>query len=263
MAVKRREKNKIAGAPSWMTTMGDMNNLLLCFFIILMGEDVVATQQEDFMLIMSSFKASVGVMEGGRSFTKGRLAELGHNMMSLPSSAKAKQMAMGAKKALEIFKVEVEAKKLRMREDERGLIITLASDAYFDPASARLKDETRDVLKKIGDIINEVPNFVRIEGHTDNRPVAPPGIKGGYETNWELSSARSVNVLRYLTEESAVNPRKLSAVAFGQQRPIEDNNTPEGRAYNRRVDIIILREKMVEESKDVRIPRPLPDEEWR
>jgi chemotaxis protein MotB len=119
------------------------------------------------------------------------------------------------------------------------------------------------VLRKVGAIVRSVSNFVRIEGHTDDRSIPPAGVRQGFETNWELSSARSVNVLRYLTEEEKLNPRQLSAVAFGQYRPIDDNNTPEGRAYNRRVEIVILKEKAVEESRSRDVQRPLPDEEWR
>lgn len=260
---KKKEKSKQAGAPPWMTTMGDMNNLLMCFFIVMMGEDVVKTQQEDIQLLLSAFKGNVGVMEGGKSISKGRLSEMGHNMMALPSSQREKQFARGHEKTLEILRPEVQSKMVRISEDERGLVITLASDAYFDPGSARLKEEIKPVLKKISYIVSKIPNFVRIEGHTDNRPAGPPGTRTGFETNWELSGARSINVLRYLSEEEAINAKQLSAVAFGHQRPIEDNNTPEGRAFNRRVDVVILRGKVFEEGKDKRVPRPLPDEEWR
>ncbi len=89
------------------------------------------------------------------------------------------------------------------------------------------------------------------------------GAKDGYSSNWELSSSRSINVLRYLDESENVIPQQLSAVAFGEYRPLESNNTPEGRAYNRRVDIVILREKGLVKSKSNKINRPLPDEEWR
>lgn len=261
MAVKKKKTEK-RGTPAWMTTMGDMNNLLLCFFIIMMG-DVSTVPQEEFQLMISSLKGSFGVMEGGSSLTKGKLVELGNNMLVLPSTQKGRAVASRIKRAVEAFKPEIEAKKVRLREDERGLIITLTSDAYFEPGNARLRENSKPVLKKVAAIIREIPNYVRIEGHTDNRPNAPPATDGGYETNWELSSARSVNVLRFLSEEENVDPKQLSAVAFGQHRPIDSNDTPEGRAYNRRVDIVILRDKAFEKSKKKGIDRPLPDEEWR
>ena len=258
----KRKKSSIKGAPAWLVTMGDMNNLLMCFFIVMMG-DVTVISEENFQMMVSSFKGSLGMMEGGSSLSKGKLMELGHNMTSLPSSEKARALSRSLRKALELFKPEIQSKYVRVREDERGLIITLSGDAYFDTGSARLKDEIKPVLKKVASIAKNIPNFMRIEGHTDDRRIPPAGIKEGYETNWDLSSMRSINVLRYLSEEEGIIPKRLSSVAFGEFRPIDDNNTPEGRAYNRRVDIVILRDRGPEESTSKEYSRPLPDEEWR
>ena len=258
---KKRKKGAPAGPPAWMVTMGDMNNLLMCFFIILMGEETVATA-EDFKMIINSFRGNIGFMDGGSSISKGKLAEMGHNMMSLPSSSKNKALGKKMAKAQEAFKAEVQAKYISIREDERGLIISLASDFFFDPGSAALREEMFPVLAKVGNILRNVPNFVRIEGHTDNRAVSATMARDGFKTNWYLSSARSLAVLQHLTEEESVESRQVSSAAFGEFRPIEDNNTPEGRAYNRRVDIVILKERFLEETKDKRVNRPLPDEEW-
>lgn len=259
---KKRKKNEVKGPPAWMVTMGDMNNLLMCFFIIMMG-DVTVSTADDFKMIINSFRGNLGFMEGGRSLSKGSLAEMGQTMMSLPSSDKGKSLGKQISKAMELLKPEIQAKAIRVTEDERGLIISLASDLFFDPGSARLKPDMRPVLAKIANILRNVPNFTRVEGHTDSSTISQTQIREGYKTNWELSSSRSLAVLQHLADEESVNPRQLSSVAFGEYRPIDDNNTPEGRAYNRRVDIVILKEKFVEESKDKRISRPLPDEEWR
>ncbi len=259
---KKRKKSEVKGPPAWMVTMGDMNNLLMCFFIIMMGEEVVTTG-EDFKMIINSFRGNLGIMEGGKTISKGKLAEMGHSILSLPSTEKNKALGRMLKKMQEAFKPEIQSKFVRIREDERGLIITLTSDFFFDPGSAILKPEMRPLLDKISNIIREVPNFVRVEGHTDNSTITQAQMKEGYKSNWNLSSARSLSVLEYIINTNNVDPRKMSSVAFGEWRPIDDNNTPEGRAYNRRVDIVILKERMVEESKDKRIYRPLPDEEWR
>lgn len=242
--------------------MGDMNNLLMLFFIVLMG-DVTTDAADDFKMLIQSFRGNLGIMEGGRALSKGTLAEMGHTIMALPSTEKGKSLGKMINRAMEIFKPEVAVKAVRIMEDERGLIISLSSDFFFDPGSAELKDEMRPVLKKVSNIIKYTPNFVRIEGHTDNSQITQSRAKGGFRTNWELSSARSLAVLQHLAYEDTVDQRQLSAVAFGEIRPIDDNSTPEGRAYNRRVDIVILKERYVKESKDPRIQRPLPDEEWR
>ncbi len=112
-------------------------------------------------------------------------------------------------------------------------------------------------------ILNKVENYVRIEGHTDNSPVTVVKTNKSYASNWELSALRSVNILRYLEEEENVESKRLSAVGFGEHRPLDLNNTPEGRAYNRRVDIVVLRDKIFRKDKRRVSDSPLPDEEWR
>jgi chemotaxis protein MotB len=259
--MKKSEKKQRRGAPAWMVSYGDMTTLLLTFFIVMFN--IAEISGKDFFLVLSSFRGSLGMFKGGYSLSAGKLEELGLNMLNLPSSEQGRMLAKSLKKAIEAFKPEIQAKQVRLREDERGLIITLSGDSYFDPGSARIREDIKPVLKKIGKVANSINNFIRIEGHTDNRVIPPSGVREGHETNWELSSARSVNVLRYLVEEEDVDPRQVSSVAFGQYRPIDDNNTPEGRAYNRRVDIVVLREKGFTESRVEGIRKPLPDEEWR
>jgi chemotaxis protein MotB len=263
MALKFK-KSQQKGAPPWLVSMGDMNNLLMCFFIVLMGEEVTTIGKEDITLIMSQFRGSIGVMEGGPTIAKGKLSEMGQTVLSLPASERKKAYSRTFKHAKELLKPEVLARTVRIREDERGLIITLASDSFFEPGKAALTRDTLPVLHKIANILNEVPNYIRIEGHTDNRPVQTEARRGGFATNWELSAARSVNVLRYFGEEEGITQKRMSAVAFGAQRPVDDNNTPEGRAYNRRVDIVILKEKEPPEvSASPGTNRPLPNEEWK
>lgn len=257
----KKEKKAKKGSPAWMVSYGDMTTLLLTFFILMFNMNDISGK--DFFLVLSSFRGALGMFEGGSSLSKGRLEELGLNMMNLPSREQGRSLAKRLKRAVEAFKAEIQSKKVRVSEDERGLVISLSGDAYFPPGSARLRPETRDVLKKASGIIRDLQNFVRIEGHTDSSPIPIEGVREGYETNWELSSARAVNVVRYLSEEEGVNPRKLSSVAFSQYRPIDDNNIPEGRAYNRRVDIVILKEKFLNEDKLRGIRNTLPDEEWR
>ncbi len=245
-----------------MVTMGDMNNLLMCFFIVMMGDITVQTQN-DFWLTMTSFRGSIGALTGGQSLSPGNLPQMGHNLMALPASKQARALSQALKKAVEAFKPEIESKYVRVQEDERGLVITLSGDVFFDQGSARLKTEMRPVLGKIGRIIKDIKNFVRVEGHTDNAPVNLVRAKYNYKSNWELSSSRSLNVLHYLVEEEGVSPKQISSAAFGEYRPLDDNSVPEGRAFNRRVDIVIVKDRFIEKSTVKDVNRPLPDEEWR
>ena len=260
MAIKKRKKGK-KGAPLWLVSWADMCTLLLTFFVIMIS--FAEIEGKDFFLVLSSFRGSLGMFEGGHSLSKGKLEELGQSMLNLPSTTKGSALAKSHKQAISIFKPEIRDKKVRIIEDERGLIITLTSDAYFDPGSARIRDITRPILKKVAKIVNSIDNYVRIEGHTDNTPVAVVKANKAYSSNWELSALRSVNILRYLEEEESVVSKRLSAVGFGEHRPLILNKTPESMAFNRRVDIVLLRDKIYSKDRRRVSDSPLPDEEWR
>ena len=260
----KRKKSQPPGVAPWMVSWSDLNNLLLCFFIVMMGDENPPITQEDFQLTLSSVQASLGVVQGGSTMSKSRLMEMGQTSTKLISTTtKGSTLGRVKKQADETFKPEVRSKYVIIREDERGLIITLMGDVFFESGSARLMPQVKPVLTKVAGLIKELPNYVRVEGHTDElRPVASRA-RGGYETNWELSAARSLNIVRFLTEEDSVNPKQLSAVALGENRPIDTNATPEGRAANRRVDIVVLKERILPEDNNPEISRPLPDEEWQ
>ncbi len=268
---KRKEAHEKENAERWLLTYADMITLLMLFFIVLYSMSSVDTER--FRAVSQALESvfaggNWGVLDAGMLFRQAGTADFQGKFAigsQHPYKNTSRPISRILKQASEVFKPEIKAKLLRTTLDERGLVITLASDAYFDRGSAAVNDDMKEVLKKVAGIINSVPNFVRIEGHTDNSPVSPEMAREGYETNWDLSSARSVHVLRYLTEEERVDPKKLSAVAFGQYRPIDDNSSPEGRSFNRRVDIVILKDRMLKEDEKEKpgVSRPLPDQEWR
>jgi chemotaxis protein MotB len=167
------------------------------------------------------------------------MSDLGNTINSLPSMERGRALGTALKKAVSLFKEE-KSNKVKVTHDERGLVISLSSDAFFNPASARINvEQTRDILLRLGTLLvsDEVRGKkFRIEGHTDDVPVDPAGP---WESNWELSTARSISVLHYLTD-IGVEERRFQVAGFAATAPVASDDTPEGRAYNRRVDIIIL-----------------------
>uniref|UniRef100_A0A7C3IQM3 Flagellar motor protein MotB n=1 Tax=Gracilinema caldarium TaxID=215591 RepID=A0A7C3IQM3_9SPIR len=241
MAKKKKQAEGGGGAPEWIVTYSDMVTLLLTFFAALFNVsevDEVQLQQ----MISSLNNIGMGAMEGGATLTAGRNADLGNTIMSLPSMEKGKSLSTAKKKATSLFAPEVKSNKVRVTTDERGLVISLASDAFFAPASAQINiEETRDILLRLGALLNSeelAGRKFRIEGHTDSSPVDP---NGPWPSNWELSTARSINVLKYLTD-IGVEEKRFQVAGFADTVPVASNDTAEGRAYNRRVDIVILDE---------------------
>ncbi|GMO56485.1 MAG: flagellar motor protein MotB [Treponemataceae bacterium] len=234
-----KKKKKEAEKPSaeWMGTYGDMITLVLCFFVALYNPD----DSDPVQLAAMSAALTNNPNTGGISMSSGRLADLGNTVSALPSIEKGKMLGPSLKKATSVFSPDIKSNKVTISSDERGLVITMAADSFFAPGSAELNiDETRETLLRISDFLADSElsqRKFRIEGHTGGDPVDPDA----WPSNWELSAARANNVLHYLSSYGTDEAR-LSTAAYADNQPKFSNDTPEGSAYNRRVDIIILDE---------------------
>lgn len=228
------------GAPAWMATFSDMVTLLLTFFIALMGTQVPEGQQ--IQLILSAFDGGLGNLDGGNTLSPGALAEMGATVESLPSTTDGQGLARHIQKVADLFKPEIKSQKVRIDETTKGYKITLASDFFFRPSSAELDyDEALGILRKIAGALKEGPVSSRLEviGHTDAGPIPPTSnLAIRYPTNWELSAGRSATIVRYLID-FGMAPERFFVEGRAEYEPLESNATPEGRAYNRRVEIYV------------------------
>ncbi len=237
------KKAKAPEKPSqaWLGTYGDMITLMLCFFVMLYNPSEIDPTQ------LATITQSLQMQEtettsGGMSLSAGRLSDLGNNINSLPALERGKSLGLAKKKAVSLLAPVINSNKITITSDERGLVISLLSDNFFEEGSAELNiEETRETLLRLSEFFqsSEVKDRrFRIEGHTDNVPVADDSI---FASNWELSSQRAINVLHYLADYG-VDENKFSVAGYADTRPMRSNDTREGQAYNRRVDIIILDE---------------------
>lgn len=239
MAKEKKEPEKPSTA--WQGTYGDMITLMLCFFVMLYNPSEVDVTQ--LATITQSLQMNeTESVNGGMSLSTGKLSDLGNTINSLPAIEKGKSLGLAKKKAVSLFAPDIKSNKITVTSDERGLVISLAADNFFAEGSADLNiEETRDSLLRLSDFFKdpELKNRkFRIEGHTDNTPVSE---NSKFLSNWELSAARSMNVLHYLADYG-VDENRFSVAGYADTQPKFSNDTPEGRAYNRRVDIIILDE---------------------
>lgn len=133
---------------------------------------------------------------------------------------------------------EISDKQVKLEMMEKGLVITVVGDLLFDSGKAKVRGEAYNVLDKVAKILKEnVPEYkVGIEGYTDNQPIK----YSPWKTNWRLSTERALSVLDYLVNEKGVAPGRLSAVGYGEYRPVASNDIKEGRQANRRVEIVIF-----------------------
>src|SRR5574344_61372 len=219
------KKSKTPEKPSsaWQGTYGDMITLMLCFFVMLYNPSEVDVTQ--LATITQSLQMSeTETVSGGMSLSAGRLSDLGNNINSLPSLEKGKSLGLAKKKAVSLFAPDVKTNKITITSDERGLVITLASDSFFAEGSAELNiEDTRETLLRLSEFFNADElkgRKFRIEGHTDNTPVPEGSI---YPSNWELSAARSANVLHYLTD-FGVDDKNFSIAGYADTQPKFSND---------------------------------------
>ena len=142
---------------------------------------------------------------------------------------------------------EIQDKQVSLKMMEKGLVIDFVADVLFDSGKAKIRPEAYPILDKVAKILNEnVPDLsIGIEGHTDNVPIT----RSNWKSNWELSTARALSVLHYMESKENVSPERLSAIGYGEYRPVVSNDTASGRKKNRRVEVVIL-PKVTKVSKD-------------
>jgi chemotaxis protein MotB len=276
MAKKRKHHEEEEGGEAWLLPYSDLMTLLLAVFIVLyaVGQtDQVKVKEmaEAFRENMMSEKSGIFSGEGDsiipmypdtpatgepqNNSTRSDKADVTPtqeaNTSKEDSNITKEELAkfLGQyelenmeelKSKLDIdFKNEKISTSVTTRIDMRGLVISLNNAILFDSGSADIKKGNEKTLLEIAKKINELDNYIRIEGHTDNMPIRSVD----YPSNWELSTARAASVVRLFINKGDIQPDKLVAVGYGEYKPVASNKTQEGRAQNRRIDIIVLSEK--------------------
>lgn len=237
MPVKREEETP-PGAPLWALSYGDFMSLLLCTFVLLFAFSTIDVAR--FKEVIFSLQGALGVLEGGpRVLMPSELPVPRPPSQISPSTVVPVKLA-GLMKEIErklVKEGRIEKDKVNFKIDERGLVITFLDNVFFDLGKADLRTEMFPVLDALAESLSEIDNHIRIEGHTCNLPINTPR----FPSNWELSAARAIAVLRYFIEKKGVSPQRLIAVGYGEYQPLAPNDSEENRRKNRRVEIVILR----------------------
>ncbi len=154
------------------------------------------------------------------------------------------------------FRRALESKEITISELQGKLTVDILDRILFDSGEAELKPEGQEILRKVAAVLAQHPNRrIHVIGHTDNVPIRA-SARARYPSNWELSTARALAAVRFLIDDAGVEPQRLGAVGYGEFRPLADNATPEGRAKNRRIAIVVLSDELV--GSDAAPPAALP-----
>lgn len=209
----------VEGRDRWLISYADLVTLLFALFVVLFA----AADHERARSISHSLAAEFGEAEtAGPANSVGVLPGSTH----LAREEEAINRAFANNPAL--------ASRARVTRTERGLVISLAEAGFFAPGQADLRDDALSLTDALADALRDGDAELRVEGHTDSQPIS----NSRYPSNWELSTARAANVLSRMRARDIASSR-LSVVGYADERPVADNSTPEGRAQNRRVDIVV------------------------
>ncbi|MEZ4639886.1 MAG: flagellar motor protein MotB [Caldilineaceae bacterium] len=237
VAEKEKDKSK-----AWLETFSDLMSLLLVFFILLFafGQADLAR----FRLLSNSLRAAfngVSVFSGGLGMGDGLesagMEEAATNLINFGSLPERKYEYVRVSSSLTDYAVENGmSDQIAVNIGEEGIYISLSSALLFPSGSTELGAGGKMTLDAIAKLLNDIQNDVRVEAHTDDTATGSPV----FPTNWDLSSARAVSVVRYLQTVGEVAPERLSAVGLAEFHPLYPNDTIEHRSLNRRADILIL-----------------------
>jgi len=217
----------------WIVSYADMVTLLFALFVVLYATSDANPQKLQAVHHSIDQAFSIGVLQGSNGSSP--VFNSGGGITPSISEIKSNNFA-ALNQTLDGFaKANNLEGKIQVRSDANSITISLADNLLFDSGSADLRPGSQDVLRLVAGALAGLPNDMRIEGHTDNVPTN----SADFATNWELSAARASRVLRFLREQGGLT-NDLFLAGYADTQPIGDNTTPEGRALNRRADIVIL-----------------------
>jgi chemotaxis protein MotB len=191
---------------------------------------------------LAEAQAAAAKTEAEAADLRGKLAD---SQASIADLQKQQDIVVHTHQSLEDeMRNALESKDVTISQLQGKLTVNILDRVMFDSGEADLKPAGATVLRKVAAVLAQHPNIkVHVIGHTDNVPIRA-GARSRFPSNWELSTARAIAAVRFLTETAGVDPRRLGAVGYGEFRPVADNATAEGRARNRRIAIVILSEEL-------------------
>ena len=245
----KRKEEKEPNHERWLLTYSDLITLLMIFFVIMYASSTVSTTKykqlsESLNVAFEGGGKSIIGNESGISVTDPSTNVI-DKITEDNKSSEENQMEDIKKNVDKYLKENGLSSNVSTKIDERGLQVSLNSTLLFDIGKAEVRPESIQKLISIGKILNKVDNYVRIEGHTDSTPIS----NNEFSSNWQLSAIRATNVTELLISKAGIYPKRISAVAYGENRPVANNTTEIGMAQNRTVDIIILSSKFSKAEK--------------
>lgn len=244
----RKTESSSPGAPAWMATFSDMMTLLLTFFILLYSFSSIDAQKfkeitESLQSVLSGEASSSIIEQQGPNNElplDNPTYEEDEDELDPQISESTLNMYNDVKEYVETQGLQAE---VSVSLNKSGVFVNIREAILFESGEAVIKDTGKSLLSELEGLFLSFENEIVVEGHTDNVPHS----SNDYETNWELSAGRALAVVRYLSEEKSISGGRLSAIGYGEYRPIVPNDSDQNRSLNRRVNLLII----MDEGEDI------------
>ena len=250
----------------WLVSYADFITLLFAFFVVMFAssqtDKAKAKQVSDSVkeaIEQGGIKATVKEVLGGTvdehgqgnaqmrgpgGIQKMQKPTRGHDegveaVLVKPEKLVAAELVPSMKFLEKELQSAIQAGKVELHLEPRGLVISLRQAAFFTSGDDTIAPETYPTVRKIADVIQKLPNAVRLEGHTDSIPIH--SLR--FDSNWDLSAKRAIAMMKLLTRNFGLPEDRFAIGGYADTAPVDSNDTPEGRAHNRRVDIVILNQQ--------------------
>lgn len=237
MSRKKHEEHE--NHERWLVSYADFITLLFAFFVVMYSTSSI--QEGKYRAVSESAQAAFNP-----SSSTAKKIEVGPKLSS-GNRPKGKVEYIAAIKS--VMKDFEQSKKLVVFQNSKGIVIRVTDTALFDSGNAEIKSDATEAVDNLAGVLSTIRKDIQIEGHTDNIPISSPI----YPSNWELSSSRATSIVRRFVD-MGLEPSRLTAIGYGEFRPIAENDTEEGRSKNRRVEIVVLNDKPA--SSDEHFPNP-------
>ncbi|MCC6544079.1 MAG: OmpA family protein [Nitrospirae bacterium] len=223
----------------WLVSYADFITLLFAFFVVMYSTSSI--QEGKYRAVSESAQAAFNP-----SSLTAKHIEVGPKMSSGNINKGKVEYIATIKSVMKEFE---QSRKLVIFQNSKGIVIRITDTALFDSGNSEIKNEAVETIDNLAGVLTSIRKDIQIEGHTDNIPINSPK----YPSNWELSSARATSIVRRFVN-MGLEPSRLTAIGYGEYRPIADNDTAEGRSKNRRVDILVLNDKQT--TAEEQFPNP-------
>jgi chemotaxis protein MotB len=249
--VRRLPTHRHENHERWLVSYADFITLLFAFFVVMFASSQGNKASEVSASVRSAleegkFSAAISTALGRGKHEANKAAvnpdpHLTHETAppatpTPPASSPKADLAKSLAKLQSSLSSELNSGKVQVRLDDRGLTISLREAAFFASGDAAVQSSSLPTLEKIASVVADLPNSMRLEGHTDARPIH----NSRYRSNWDLSTARAIAMLELLQGRFHISSDRMAVAGYAENAPADTNDTEEGRAHNRRVDLVVL-----------------------